>query len=593
MRTCHMSVLILTLLSAPAVRAVGDEEVPHLRRPVAIAAVGDWVYAANRQNGSISVIAADSLQVVNEIKIGRRLSDLAVVPGRDLLLASDEAAHEVVVLRTAGSRLDVLQRVAVAHSPVSVCVTPDGRGCSVASLWARRVTLLGIGDIDAGELLSVNKTIDLPFAPRVQWCDGGGRWLVVADSFGGQLGVIDLAAGRLRSIHAFEGHNIRGLATSADGSELLIVHQRLSPFTETTRSRVFWGNLMGNSIIAVALGDLIPDPMVTDESLANKRITRWSMYPLGEPRHGAGDPGQLLMMDSGQSVICLSGVDEVGFRQPPPQAMKRIKVGRRPTALATDAAETRLFVANTLDDTISVIDVATAQVAHTVALGAEPELSLAERGERLFSDARLSLDGWLSCHSCHTDGHTNGQLNDNLGDGSFGAPKRVLSLLGTGETAPWSWKGSQELLSSQVHKSIATTMQGEETGRLTKENVAALTEFLGTLQPPPSLAEARGEVIDQAAVHRGRDIFYEYRCGNCHMPPEYTSTAVFDVGIHDENGETEFNPPSLHGVSQRGPYFHDSRAKSLRDVFEEYMHPNELDLRPTEIDDLLKFLNSL
>ncbi len=588
-----MTALMLLLLIAPEVRADGDEEVPHLRRPVAIAAVGNWLYVANRQSGSISVIAAGDLQVAGEVKVGQRLSDLTAVPGRNLLLASDEAAHAVIVLRCAGSRLDVLQRVPVAHSPVSVCVTPDGRGYSVASLWARRVTLLGIGNNGVGEALNVIKTIDLPFAPRVQWCDGGGRWLVVADSFGGRLGVVDLPASRLRAVFNFEGHNIRGLATCADGSELLIAHQRLSPFTETTHSRVFWGNLMGNSIIAVALPDLIPDAPIADESVASKRITRWSMYPLGEPGHGAGDPGELLVMGSGQGVVCLSGMDEVGFLQPPPQGVKRIKVGRRPTALATDAAETTLFVANMLDDTISIIDVATAQVTRTIGLGLQPELSLAEQGERLFSDARLSLDGWLSCQSCHTDGHTNGKLNDNLGDGSFGAPKRVLSLLGTGETAPWSWKGSQELLSAQVHKSIATTMQGEETGRLTKVNVAALTEFLGTLQPPPSLAEARGEVVDQAAVRRGRDIFYEYRCANCHFPPSYTSTAVFDVGIHDENGESEFNPPSLRGVSQRGPYFHDGRAKSLRDVFEEYLHPNDLDLRPAQLDDLLEFLNSL
>ena len=47
----------------------------------------------------------------------------------------------------------------------------------------------------------------------------------------------------------------------------------------------------------------------------------------------------------------------------------------------------------------------------------------------------------MSCHSCHPDGHTNGLLNDNLGDGNFGAPKRVLSLLGVGQTGPWAWNG--------------------------------------------------------------------------------------------------------------------------------------------------------
>jgi len=36
----------------------------------------------------------------------------------------------------------------------------------------------------------------------------------------------------------------------------------------------------------------------------------------------------------------------------------------------------------------------------------------------------------MSRHSCYTDGHANGAVVDTLGDGDFGAPKRVPSLLG-------------------------------------------------------------------------------------------------------------------------------------------------------------------
>ena len=239
-----------------------------------------------------------------------------------------------------------------------------------------------------------------------------------------------------------------------------------------------------------------------------------------------------------------------------------------------------------------MIDMATATLEGTIELGPPAELTAAEMGERLFFDSRLSLHGWLSCHSCHTDGHTNGQLNDNLGDDGFGAPKRVLSLLGTGETTPWAWKGSQELLAAQIHKSIDSTMQGKETGRLNNKNVEALQAFVRTLAPPPSLNVARGET-DHAAIRRGRDLFYKHSCSNCHFPPKYTSTSVFDVGIHDEVGQKEFNPPSLLGVSQRGPYFHDGRAKQLRDVFDEFNHPNDLEFDADALDDLMEFLQSL
>ena len=40
-------------------------------------------------------------------------------------------------------------------------------------------------------------------------------------------------------------------------------------------------------------------------------------------------------------------------------------------------------------------------------------------------------DDWYSCHSCHTDGHTTGEIGGNtLGDGHYGAPKRIMTLLG-------------------------------------------------------------------------------------------------------------------------------------------------------------------
>ena len=61
-----------------------------------------------------------------------------------------------------------------------------------------------------------------------------------------------------------------------------------------------------------------------------------------------------------------------------------------------------------------------------------PEPDAVARGERLFHDARLSHDGWMSCHSCHVDGHTNGLVADTLGDGSYGAPN-LAHRMGEGD----------------------------------------------------------------------------------------------------------------------------------------------------------------
>ena len=117
--------------------------------------------------------------------------------------------------------------------------------------------------------------------------------------------------------------------------------------------------------------------------------------------------------------------------------------------------------------------------------------------------AKLSHDGWMSCHSCHTEGHTNNLASDTLGDGSYGAPKRVPSLLGVGRTGPWTWLGSIDRLDDQVKKSIVTTMQGPKP---TGSQVADLTAYLVSLSPGSGVVTAKlpGE---SAAVDRGREIF--------------------------------------------------------------------------------------
>src|SRR5262249_51163184 len=282
------------------------------------------------------------------------------------------------------------------------------------------------------------------------------------------------------------------------------------------------------------------------------------------------------------------GMDEVAIAAGIGQGPKRVVVGRRPAAVAVGPDGEFAYVADGLDDTISVVATATGQRPATIALGPRPEPTAADQGERLFSSARVSHDGWMSCQSCHTDGHTNGLVSDTLGDGSYGAPKRVPSLLGVAATGPWTWTGSMGRLEDQVRKSITTTMHGTKP---TGAQVADLTAYLRTLAPPsPRLGESDAD--DQTVAH-GREVFRARKCAGCHEPPEYTTPKTYDVGLVDEVGNREFNPPSLRSVSRRDAFFHDGRVQSLREVFARVHHPRGLVLSPREIDDLVAFLRTL
>ena len=119
-------------------------------------------------------------------------------------------------------------------------------------------------------------------------------------------------------------------------------------------------------------------------------------------------------------VVTLGGVGEIAFGKYEDFSLQRVRVGRRPVDAAIDDKSNVAYVANMFSESISVVDLETRHVRKTISLGPTRYLTLAEKGELLFHDGRLSHDSWMSCNSCHTNGHTNGMLNDNFSDGSFG-----------------------------------------------------------------------------------------------------------------------------------------------------------------------------
>jgi YVTN family beta-propeller protein len=561
----------------------GTRPAVRLCRPVALVLAdgGKRLLVANRDSGTVAVLDTQKLQVVAETRVGRKLSDMAATQDGSLLLAADEEAGEVALLAHREGVVRELRRLKVGLSPVGVRVSDDDSLAAVACLWPHRLTVLDLAAARQGAGGPFSAAVDLPFAPRRLLAVPGGAKLIVADAFGGRLAVVDLARKRVESVRGLAAHNVRGLALDRRRKSLLLAHQVLHAQGRTVRGDIVSGNVIANNVSRLSLAAVL-DPLADIQ-----RDDR--LYALGDIERGAGDPAEVAETEDGRVLVTLAGVNELAVGRPEEATWTRLPVGQRPTALAVDERGGRAYVANTFADSISVVDLRAPKVIAEVRLGPGAELRPEERGELLFYDARLSHDAWYSCHSCHPDGHTNGRLNDNFTDGSFGTPKRVLSLLGTKDTGPWAWDGRMKDLEAQVRNSIKSTMQGRAPSA---EQVRDLTAFLRTLAPPPSLVQAR-EASDAEAFKRGRRVFARQKCATCHAPPTYTSPKTYDVGLRDELGGSHFNPPSLRGLSQAGPYFHDGRARTLGEVFTRYRHQLSGELSDEEVRDLLYFLGSL
>lgn len=559
----------------------GDQFSKEFRRPVAIdvSVDGRWVYTANRDSGTVSVLDVEHAKVVREIEVGGRLSDLIVVDANHLLVL-DEANHQLALIELKPSKGKAIYRVSVPKYPVRLCLDAD-QGCVyVASLWSRKITSFEFQDLgEPAFKLSANQTVSLDFEPS-ELCLVDDH-LVVAGAFANTLVAIDRGALGVIAQTQIPGHNIQGLAYDEVGKQLLITHQELSPLARSTRDDVHWGNMISNVLVTVKVSDF----MNSDVDLNKRRVVNY----LGEPGNAAGDPGKLVTMSNDQICVLLQGIDEIALVQgDQTESAERLSVGNRPVDLIQAPDKPVVFVANMFSDSISVVDTSRG-TAETISLGPQPQWTAEQIGEKLFFSSKVSHDGWMSCHSCHTRGHTNGQVNDNLSDGSFQAPKRVLSLLGVSETQPWAWNGQASSLEQQVTSSVGNTMHGES---LSDADVAAIVAYLKTLPPPPPLA-SHVEKREANLVNDGRALFESLDCQQCHAPPVFTTPKIYDVGLSDEMGNRQFNPPSLRGVGRRHALFHDGRAKSLNDVFVKYKHQLDRELSAVELNMLIEFLRSI
>ena len=561
-----MSQLFLaTVLAVSPQLANGETE---FSRPVKAVATPDAVYVANATTGTVTVLDASASRVLGVTKIADRLADLAIV-SPTVLAATDPSANELIFVSTNDPLAPaVTQRVPLAGA-TRIAVAPSAEVCAVTGTWGKLVSVV---DIKTGE---VQRTVDLPFEPLMVVSLDDDQFFV-ADAFGGMSAVI-AGDGSVRSTKPLLAHNIRGLLVVGD--EILISHQRLSQIARTEFADVHWGTLMQNVFTRLPVADL-----------GSQKIHP-STIAIGDLDNGSAEPGAMARLNDGRLAVVIRGTDELLISQMPDQRGRfqfakgqRLETGTRPVSVAATSDGAKLVVANQLADSLSVIDVPTgsdtpAKAATLLTAKAKP-LTAIDKGERAFVSGKLSHDGWLSCNSCHIDGHTPGLRADTLGDDSFGAPKVIPSLLGVGDTAPWGWSGNFQSLENQIAKSIRTTMHGPADD----ESSADIAAYLRTLKPRP---------VSPAEVDAGRRVFTTNGCSKCHEPDRFTSNKVVDVGFDDEAGQRKFNPPSLRGLRHRRAFFHDGRAKTIDDALQLHLSGLGKKLPKPEREMLKHYLNTL
>ncbi|PRQ06335.1 c-type cytochrome [Enhygromyxa salina] len=216
-----------------------------------------------------------------------------------------------------------------------------------------------------------------------------------------------------------------------------------------------------------------------------------------------------------------------------------------------------------------------------------------ERGAELFRrgrDSKISADGMMACSNCHPEGRTDG-LTWRLGDSILQTPILAGRV---GDTAPYKWDGQDPSLSRSLRHTMERLGAGEFAGwgktprLLSDPEVDAMIAYVKSLEPPRPRKPK-----DPEAVARGRAVFEAEACNGCHA-----GAKLADGNQHAlDTTLAQVDTPSLLGLSNSRPYYHDGSAKDLWTLLTDRGTIHEMadtsKLSDAQLQDLNAYLESL
>jgi YVTN family beta-propeller protein len=285
----------------------------------------------------------------------------------------------------------------------------------------------------------------------------------------------------------------------------------------------------------------------------------------------------------------------------------RIKVGRNPRGITLSPDGKRLYVANRMDDSISVVDASSNRLVTTIDLGGSKNITPQRQGEQLFNSARFAFQGQFSCANCHLDYTFDGLAWDLEPDG-FGkdiVDNRMLENLAG--TEPFKWNGGNPDMATECGPRTEAFFYRSQS--YNQRELTVLISFVYSLPYRPNRyrradgeltpEQERGKAIFERTVDTtGKPIPEANQCAFCHSGPKFTNQSLSDVGSGKPTDRSSvYDVPQLRNVYMTAPYLHDGSANSLEEVWTVY-NPNDThgrtnDLTKDQLNDLIEYLRTL
>lgn len=523
--------------------------------PKSLCLAGDrLLVACSHSEGFLHIFNKHSLKLQSSVRVGSGACDVEVDQDLSTAYVANQFSDDISVVDL--KTMQEKGRISVLRQPKQITLSGDGN-----YLFAANFLPDGRADVD-----TVTSSVS----------------------------VIDLEKGRtVKEISLANGSNaLRGMTLSPCGKYLLITHNLGRFQLPTTQLEQGWMNTSALSVIRVDSLEFVATVLL-DES-GKGAAGSWGI-----------DCSEDYIYVAHSGTHDFSAIDYRAFERKLYEYKNREALaydleflsgirdrvnveGNGPRAIIASA--NRIYVANYFSDHLHQFteNKKSWTAEHSIRFSKHEQMDEIRKGEQYFHDASYCFQSWQSCTGCHPDEARIDGLNWDLLNDGMGNPKNCKSLLFSHITAPSMSTGIRPTAEAAVRAGFEFIqfMQVEDSIAL------AVDTYLNSLAAVPSPHLLEGTLSPEA--RKGKTVFQNSGCGECHPEPLYTDLKRHQMGRQGlADHQNSWDTPTLLEVWRTGPYLHDGRCATMKEVFMVEHHGLEQPLPEEQLDQLVSYILSL